>query len=446
MTPHDHLPDTPATSPQTVPTRLDRKLSAAPLWLHLSTATLVLTLACGLGWAALARVDEVTRGEGKVIPASRIQLVQNLEGGIVRRITTREGAMVREGDVLVQIDATSFGSSLDERREKLSGLRAMLARLEAHAEGRALAMPDDITRSRPRLAREQEEMHLNRQREIEAALGGLDQQVAQRRQEIEEIKARITNLTRGLEIAREEMDLTRPLVQRGAAARVELIRLEARHNDLQGALDAAQLALPRIRQALSEAENRRTEREMAFLSEMRAQLAETRVQVAALEQSIKADLDRVDRTDVRAPVSGIVKTLHVSTLGQVVKPGVDIVEIVPAGDNLLIETRIRPQDIAHLRPGLNAVVRLTAYDYTHYGVLKGQVEHVGADTIQTERGETFYHARIRTDRTSLDRNGEQLPILPGMVANVDILTGRKSVLDYLVRPITRLQHEALRER
>jgi adhesin transport system membrane fusion protein len=424
----------------------DARLSAAPFWLRAGAAALVVTVGSAIAWAAMAKVDEVTRADGKVIPAGRIQLVQNLEGGIVRRIATREGALVKQGDLLLQIDATGFGSSIDERREKLLGFRAVLARLEANAERRGLEMPEDILRERPRLAHEQAEMHASRQREMSASLLLLDQQAGQRRQEIEEVRSRIANLTRGLALATEELELTRPMVQRGAAARVELIRLEARHNELSGALEAAGLALPRIEQALDEALTRRTEREMAQLSELRSQLSETRVQIAAIEQSLKGDLDRVDRAEVRAPVSGIVKSLHVNTIGQVVRPGVDIVEIVPSGDHLLIEARIRPQDIAHLRPGLDAVIRLTAYDYTSYGVLKGQLDHIGADTIQTDKGETFYLARIRTDRANLERNGRTYPILPGMVANVDILTGRKTVLSYLVKPMTRLQHEALRER
>jgi adhesin transport system membrane fusion protein len=434
------------SEPPRLPSATDRRLSSAPFWMHASTAALALTVASSVAWAALARVDEVTRGDGRVIPASRIQQVQNLEGGIVRRIATREGAIVKEGDLLVQIDATGFGSSLEERREKLNGLRAVLARLQSSAEGRPLEMPEDILRNRPDLAREQVAMHENRRREIEAALAGLDLQVGQRRQEIEEVRARIANLKRGVEIAREERDLTGPLVERGAAARIELIRLDARLNELQGGLDGAELALPRLQQALSEAQNRRAEREMAVQAEMRSQLTETRVQIAALEQSIKGDSDRVDRTEVRAPVSGVVKTLHVSTIGQVVKPGVDIVEIVPSGDTLLIEARVRPQDIAHLRPGLDAVVRVTAYDYATYGVLRGKLEHIGADTVQTERGETFYAVRVRTDRATLTRDGNDFPIMPGMVANVDILTGSKTVLTYLLKPLTRLQSEALRER
>jgi adhesin transport system membrane fusion protein len=415
-------------------------------WLHGGTLALALTVAGGVGWAAHAAIDEVTRGEGRVIPASRIQLIQNLEGGIVRRIATREGASVSEGDVLVQIDSTGFGSSLEERREKLAGFRAVLARLEANVEGRALSLPDDIVRSHPALAHEQTELHAARQREMRAALDALDLVAQQRRQEIDEVKARIANLTRALAIAREELALTRPLVERGAAARIELIRLDARINELDGGLTAATLALPRLENALAEATTRRAERDMAMQAEMRAQLSETRVQIAALEQSSRADLDRVDRAEVRAPVSGVVKTLHVNTIGQVVKPGVDIVEIVPADDTLLVEARIRPQDIAHIRPGLPAIVRVTAYDYTHYGVLKGALEHISADSTQTERGEIFYTVRVRTDRAVLEREGRSFPILPGMVANVDILTGRKTVLDYLLRPMTRLQAEALRER
>jgi membrane fusion protein, adhesin transport system len=433
--------------PKPKKTRLaDRALSSAPLWMRLTTLGLCATVLGAGAWAATARVDEVTRGEGRIIPASRIQVVQNLEGGIVRRINVREGGLVREGDLLVQIDATGFGSSLEERREKLIGFRAVLARLEANAGGEPLALPEDITRLRPDLAREQTQLHASRQREIEASLSALDLLIGQRRQEIEELRARVANLTRGLAIAREELALTRPLVERGAAARVELIRLDARVNELQGLLEAAELALPRIEKALAEAGSRRTEREMGLQSEMRAQMSETRVQIAALEQSLKADADRVERTEVRAPVTGIVKSVQVSTIGQVVKPGVDIVEIVPSGDTLLVEARIRPQDIAHLRPGLPATVRLTAYDYTMYGVLSGQLEHIGADTVQTERGETFYPVRIRTTQASLPRDGVENPILPGMVANIDILTGRKTVLEYMVKPITRLRSEALRER
>lgn len=410
------------------------------------TLALVGLVVGAFAWAALAEVDEMTRGEGKVIPASRVQVVQNLEGGIVRRIATREGAMVREGDVILQIDSTGFGSSMEERREKMLGLQAVVARLTAQADGMALAFPAGLAHQRPQLIHEQAQLYQHRVSEIAAALSALDLQAAQRRQEIAEVKAKIASLTRALEIAREEYALTEPLVQSGSAARIELIRLDARVNDTAGTLEAARLALPRIESALAEAQSRRKEKELNERADLRGQLSEARVQLAALEQTLKADIDRVDRTEVRAPVTGLVKTLHVTTLGQVVKPGVDIIEIIPTDDSLLIETRIRPQDIAFLRPGLEAVVRLTAYDYTLYGALDAKVEHIGADTISNERGETFYLVRARTDRATLEKDGRSLPIIPGMVANVDILTGKKTVLAYLTKPITRLRNEALRER
>ena len=411
--------------------------------MSLALAALVIS---ALSWAALAEVEEMTRGEGKVIPASRVQVVQNLEGGIVRRIATREGAMVRENDVILQIDSTGFGSSMEERREKMLGLKAVVARLTAQAEGKALEFPDEVALQRPQLMHEQSQLYQHRVSEIAAALSGLDLQVAQRRQEIEEIKAKTANLARALEIAREEYALTEPLVHRGAAARIELIRLDARINETAGQLEGAKLALPRIKSALAESQSRRKEKELNERAELRGQLSEARVQLASLEQTLKADYDRVDRTEVRAPVTGLVKTLHVTTIGQVVKPGVDIVEIIPTGDSLLIETRIRPQDIAFLRPDLEAIVRLTAYDYTLYGSLKAKVEHIGADTVTNERGETFYMVRARTDRATLEKDGRSLPIIPGMVANVDILTGKKTVLAYLAKPITRMRSEALRER
>jgi membrane fusion protein, adhesin transport system len=415
-------------------------------WAKTTTLALTGLVAAFCGWAAMARVEEVTRGEGKVIPASRIQIVQNLEGGIVRHIGTREGAVVNAGDVIINIDTTGAGSSFEERREKLIGLRAIVARLSAQAEGTELAIPDDILRDRPKLAHEQQALYHNRIREIEAALAAFDLQASQRRQEIIEVKAKIQNLTKSVQIAQNEIDLTRPLVQRGAAARIELIRLEARLNETSGALEAATLALPRIEQALAEVITKRREKELNEKADVRQQLAEARVQTSSLEQSIKGDADRVERADVRAPVTGLVKTLHVSTLGQVIKPGMDIVEIVPTDSALIVEARVRPQDIAFLRPDLDAVVRLSAYDYTLYGTLKAKVEHIGADSVTSEKGETYYLVRARTDRAQLQKDGKPLPILPGMVASMDILTGEKTVLSYLLRPLSRMRNEALRER
>jgi membrane fusion protein, adhesin transport system len=421
-------------------------LASTTRWARHTSVALCALVAGFIGWSAMARVEEITRGEGKVVPVSRIQLVQNLEGGIVRQIGTREGAMVQAGDVIVNIDTTGAGSTLDERREKLIGLKAIIARLTAQVEGQPFTLPAEIETGRPALAREQRELYAARTREIAAALAGLDLQAEQRRQEIAELQAKVQSLGRAVALAQDEFDLTKPLVERGAAARIELIRLDQRLNETRGQLEAATLALPRVSQALAEVETKRREKEANDRAEQRQQLAEARVQAASLEQGMKSDADRVDRADIRAPVTGLVKTLHVSTIGQIIKPGMDIVEIVPMNDALIVEARVRPQDIAFLRPDLNAIVRLSAYDYTVYGTLKAKIEHVGADSITTEKGETYYLVRARTDRAHLEKDGRIMPILPGMVANLDILTGEKTVLSYLLRPLNRMRSEALRER
>ncbi|MGL4974980.1 MAG: HlyD family type I secretion periplasmic adaptor subunit [Bosea sp. (in: a-proteobacteria)] len=444
-----NLSQTQAASAQAKPVAkpaTKTRLADPHFWSKISTLALVAAVGVSLGWSALAEIEEVTRGEGKVIPASRIQVVQNLEGGIVRRIGTREGALVQEGDVILQIDATGFGSSLEERREKMFGLQAVVSRLSAHAEGKPFALPDEITQRRPDLAREQGQLFASRKRELEAAFAGLDLQAGQKRQEIEEVRAKVTNLQRALKLAMDEVALTVPLVQRGAAAKIELIRLESRQNELEGNLIGAELALPRLAQSLAEIEAKRREKEHNDRSETHAQLTEARVQLSSLEQGLKGDVDRVQRTEVRAPVTGLVKTLNITTVGQVVKPGLDIVEIVPINDTLLIEARVKPQDIAFLRPDLPAFVRISAYDYTLYGSLKARIEHIGADSVTTEKGETYYLVRARTEKANLEKDGRIFPIIPGMIANLDILTGKKTVLAYLVKPITKVQSQALRER
>jgi membrane fusion protein, adhesin transport system len=299
--------------------------------------------------------------------------------------------------------------------------------------------------------RGQQELFVQRKQERVAALATLELQMQQRSQEIAEITARATNLERALEIASEELELTRPMVARGAAARIELIRLEARANELQGALEAAKLARPRVEASLKEAQSRRREKEAAIMGEATSQLSDARTQYLSLQQSMRADEDRIERTEVRAPVAGIIKTLNLTTIGQVVKPGIDILEIVPRDEKLLVEAEVRPQDIAFLRPGMAANVRVSAYDYTVYGSLPAEVERISADAISKDKGESVYIVRVRTSRAYLEArdqqgNGRQLPIIPGMIAEVDVLTGRKSVLTYMTTPLTRMRSEALRER
>lgn len=408
--------------------------------------SLIALVAAFIVWAAVSPLEEVTRGQGRIVPASKIQLVQNLEGGIVREVLVREGAIVREGDVILRIDATQAGSSLGEASERVLGLEALMARLQAETEGRALSFGAELERKRPDLVSDQRDHFAARRKELDAALASLDLQERQKAQEILELESRVKTLTRSLEIAQSELAMLAPLAKSGAASRSEMLAIESKINDTEGALAAATLALPRVRAAREETLSRKAERVSAYQGEALQRLSTARVEHRALTEQTRGQADKLARTTVRAPASGIVKTVHVSTPGQVVQPGMSLIEIVPANDTLLVEARVRPQDIGFLQPGQPALVRLTAYDFSIYGGLKGKVEHIGADSITNDRGETYYLINVRTERATLAHKGSELAILPGMVADVDVLTGRKTVLQYLLKPITRMRQNAMTER
>jgi membrane fusion protein, adhesin transport system len=399
-----------------------------------------------IAWAGFARVEEVTKGQGRVIPASKIQLVQNLEGGIVREVLVREGTIVKEGQVIARIDPTIAGSSLGEAREKMLALEAMVARLEAEVENKPLTFGRDLALKRPDLIAAQTEQHEVRKRELAAALSGLELLERQRGQEILELEAKIETLKRSSALVDQELELIRGLEKSRAASRSELITAETRANDTAGALKAAELALPRIRDAQREVRDKRMEKIAAFQGESLQKLANSKVELAALGQASRGTEDKIARTTIRAPTAGIVKTVSITTPGQVIQPGHNLVEIVPVNDSLLVEAQVRPQDIAFLRPGQPAMVKLSAYDFSIYGGLRATLEQIGADSITTDKGETYYLVRVRTERNSIQRGGDSLPIMPGMVADVDVITGSKSVLSYLTKPLVRVQQNALRER
>lgn len=397
-------------------------------------------------WATFAMVEETTKGEGRVIPASKIQLVQNLEGGIVREIFVREGDHVTAGDVLLRIDPTLAGSSHAEANERILGLRALVARLSAEVNLTPLTFPDDLVSHHPRLVLHQNNEYTERKRELEAALATLDLQAKQRAQERLELEAKIGTLERALEIAESELEILRPLAKTRSVSRSELLGSQAKVNETRGALKGAQLALPRIIDQRLEALSRREEKQAAFRAQALQKLAQANIELNALTQGNRGAADKLARTTVRSPATGIIKTVHVTTKGQVVKPGIDLIEIVPLNDTLLIEARVRPADIAFLHPGQRALVKLTAYDFSLYGGLEGRVEQIGADSTTNDKGETYYIIRVRTSRNTLKNQGDDLRIIPGMVAQVNIMTGSKTVLSYLTKPLTRMRHNALSER
>ena len=284
-----------------------------------------------------------------------------------------------------------------------------------------------------------------RRAELDAAIAVLERQAAQRAQEIAELDSRIQKFEQGLELAADERSILKPMVDQGVTSRIELIRLDRQITALEGDLDGARIAVPRVRAALSEARRRIDERRAAFVSRAREELAETYLRLSVLEQAMAAQQDRVSRTEVRSPVHGTVNRVLVNTVGGVVQPGMDLVEIVPLEDSLLVEARIKPADIAFLRPGQQVKVKITAYDFATFGTLEGRLEHISADSIADERGETYFQIRVRTDRNFLGSDENPLPIIPGMVAEVDILTGERTVLDYFFSPLAKVSQRALTE-
>ena len=397
-------------------------------------------------WARSAELDEVTRGEGQVIPTGQVQVVQNLEGGIVASINVREGELVEKGQVLLKIDNIVAKSDLREGRARELALSGLISRLEAEVSGKSkIEFSKAVLEEAPEIADRERELFQSRKAQIDYEVDIFRQQEQQRRQELVELEGRLSKLEGSYALAKEELDMTAPMVEQGVAPQVDLLRLKRQVNDIEGDAQATRLAIPRAKSAMAEASRRINERIQRFRSETLKELNEARANLSVVEADVSAQQDKVTRTDVRAPVRGTIKQLLVNTIGGVIRPGEDLVEIVPIEETLLVEARIRPSDVAFLRPGLPATVKVTAYDYSIYGSLPAKLEDISADTITDEQGEKFYRIRLRTDRNYIGKEDKPLPIIAGMTVQTDILTGKKTVLDYLLKPILKARERALRE-
>ena len=407
--------------------------------------TLVFLVAL-VAWAAFSNLDEITVGEGKVIPSSQVQVIQNLEGGIVSAIPVRIGDTVKKGDIVMQLDETRFASSVGESKAKNYALMAKIARLTAEPAGTPFEAPAELLQENPTVAQEEKALYDNRQREFEAALGVLRQQVSQRGQEIAEKKAKQAQLQQSYDLSAKELKMSRPLLAQGVMSEVEILRIERQVNDTKGELETTKLAIPRLEAQLAEARSKLDGQQAKFRSDAAVELAQARADFAGTSASSVAVEDRLARTAIRSPVAGTVKTIKVATVGGVIQPGVEVMEIVPLEDNLLIEAKIRPADVGFLRPGQQGLVKISAYDFSIYGGLDATVENITADSITNEKGESFYLVRVRTAKNALGTPDKPLPIIPGMLASVHIRTGEKSVLSYLLKPVVKAKYDALRER
>ena len=398
-------------------------------------------------WAHFAIIDEVTKGEGKAIPSSRIQKIQNLEGGIVAQIYAHEGQIVDAGAPLVRLDDTRFASNVGETEADRVAMELRVERLSAEVDNRPLNISDNARKTAPNQASNEESLYQSRRQQLADEIGGLQQQLLQRQQELREFSSKQDQYRNSLGLLRQEIGMSEPLVKQGAISPVEVLRLKRSEVETRGMLDGTTLAIPRAQAAINEVQRKIDETRGKFRSEALAQLNEARTNLSKAQATSKGLEDRVSRTMVTSPVRGIVKQMLVNTVGGVIQPGSDIAEVVPLDDTLLVEAKIRPQDIAFLHPGQEAMIKFTAYDYTIYGGLKGKLEQIGADTVMDEeKKNTFYVIKLRTDRSHLGTDDKPLLIIPGMVASVDIITGKKSILSYLLKPIIKSRAEALHER
>ncbi|KQN49660.1 hemolysin secretion protein D [Pseudomonas sp. Leaf48] len=398
-------------------------------------------------WANFAVIDEVTKGDGKAIPSSKIQKIQNLEGGIVAELFVKEGQIVEAGAPLIRLDDTRFASNVGETEADRLSMLLRVERLSAEVDDRPLNFPADVLKAVPGQAQSEESLYISRRQQLHDEIGGLQEQLIQRQQELREFTSKQAQYRQQLSLQRQEINMSEPLVAQGAVSPVEVLRLKRAEVETRGQLDATTLAIPRAESAIKEVQRKIDETRGKFRSEALTQLNEARTDLNKAQATGKALEDRVSRTLVTSPVRGIVNKLLVNTIGGVIQPGSDLVEIVPLDDTLLVEAKVRPQDIAFLHPGQEATVKFTAYDYTIYGGLKAKLEQIGADTITDEdKKTTYYIIKLRTDRSHLGSDEKPLLIIPGMVASVDIITGKKTVLSYLLKPIIRARAEALHER
>ncbi|MBJ2243375.1 HlyD family type I secretion periplasmic adaptor subunit [Pseudomonas sp. MF6768] len=431
----EFMPELAGASLQDSPRR-----SRIIVWL---TAGLII---CALLWANFAVLDEVTMGEGKAIPSSKVQVIQNLEGGIVTQIYVREGQMVDKGDKLLQLDDTRFRSNKGESEVDRYALTAQVERLSAEAEGRPFKLSDEVIAKAPQVAEDERSLFEQRQRRLSSEQRTLSEQLRQKTQELAEFRSKQGQFSSSLALLQQEMNMSAPLVGTGAVSPVEILRLKRSAVEIRGSLNATTLAVPRAESAINEIKSKIDESVQTFRSEAAKELNEKRTDLSKITATSIAIDDRVSRTTVVSPVHGVIKQLKVNTIGGVVQPGSNMVEIVPLEDNLLIEAKVRPQDVAFLHPGQKAMVKFSAYDYTIYGGLAAKLELIGADTITDDKGNSFYLIQVRTDKNHLGGDKKPLLIIPGMVATVDIITGEKSVLDYLLKPVLKARTEAMRER
>lgn len=430
---------------------MSRPIADTPPFMARSIVALVAALiVIFLAWAAIAEIDEIARGEGKVIPVSKTQIVQSSEAGVVETIAVQVGQVVRKGELIVQLNNTTTESSLGESVAKARALGAKIARLALEEAGNydaAFVCPEEVLTVASAVCENEARLFAANKASYVNKAGVLGERVRQRENELSEAQANIVRLEQNIAQSTRQYDLMSPLAKKGLVAQTELIAIERELTDQRGQITVYQESLERLRGAVEEARLQVEELALQLRQQALTEKAQTLAELSVIDETIRGATDRVSRTDIRSPVDGIVNTLEVNTIGAYVDPGTVVAGIVPTADTLLIEAKISPRDVAFITRGQKAIVKVTAYDFSIFGGLEGEVTNVSADSIvDKEKGETFYLVHVKTDTSELIRGDKSYPIIPGMVATAEIMTGRKTILSYLMKPINKAQSVALTER
>ncbi len=416
---------------------------------------IILFVICVVAWAGVSEIDEIARGDGKVIPSSKIQKVQNLDGGIISDIFVKEGESVKKGTILMKIDSTRYQASLEGNKQEYISLLAVKVRLEAEVKINPkrsipkLKFPKDVLENNANYGKFEIQLFTNRVKELKISLKVLGNQNQQKIQELAEIRALTKQLTRSLKLIKEQRKTMKKLARAGVKSKFDVLDIEKEYNQAFGDLDAAILSIPRSKLSIKETENKIIERVQNFKTEASMELQKIISEIKKFESKLVAEEDILAKTDIISPVDGIIKQINKNTIGGVVSSGMDLIEIVPNSNTLLVEAKINPKDIAFINPNLKAVIKITAYDFGIYGGLEGQITEISADSIideESKERQSYYRIVVKTDKNYLERNGIKLPIIPGMIASVDIITGKKTILDFILKPILKTKQNAFHER
>lgn len=398
-------------------------------------------------WMSFAPLDISVNAVGAVVPSSRLQQIQSMEGGILQALNVREGAVVKKGDVLAIVQNLQFNAEQGEAQQGLWGAQAAIARLEAEARNAAPNFPPELEKSAPDLVREQRNLWQTRRQERENTLETLSRQVTQRQQELAEARARHQAISESIGPARETLAIEERLAANGAGAKADLLNAQQRYSSQKGELETTRIAIGRIQAAVAEAQARLSETRSRFFAEISKEKSEAELRAAQIGEQLTGRNDRVARREMRAPMDGVVNRLLVNTVGGVVKAGETIMEVVPAEDRLLITAKVKPSDIAFLKPGQDARIRVTAYDSSIFGSLPGKVVRVGADAVvDGEKKETYFEVLLEAEKNYLGDPAEHLTISPGMAADASIQTGKRTMMEYMLKPIVKTLDKSLRER